>query len=599
MDSEGLFPEPSNRARLCTRCRKLDFFVPDFLVEDTWADLKETHNVCDFCALRWQVCIEQNLKNTQKITFVAINSMLHLNEHADPVMSICRAPDQVFESKQESKRIKIGFPNLTASCSQHMGLMRQWLEYCDTRHHCKPQANSSVPTRVIDIGTEHEPTVRLCETKPGDSFRYIALSHCWGTEQHFLTTACNLEEHKRGIPIQTLPRTFQHAIQTTRQLGIQYLWIDSICIIQGDHGDFDKEAEKMELVFSSAYCVLAASSARSQQDGFLNPRKARKAVNLVKEGDARGGVYVSLFSDDFKEHVVNSPLSERGWVLQERALARRTIYFTEWQTYWECGDGIRCETLTLMNNNLISFLGDPNFPSKLSDGTSDRGEKIRFYEGLYKQYSRLTLSRDSDRPIAIAGLEKRLIHDLKSSGGFGVFDDERSLLPRSLLWQRGDEFPTLKKIESQVLPRVPTWSWMAYKGGVDYLDPPFGEVAWNISEIRGNWFGKGNRTELSAKTRLFRMTTTTTQDFDITWDIPKDIKPDVVRLKCIVVGVKMQRGVSAETKTHYVLIVRLREYSAGLATEETEIYERVGVGKMLGLYIDLDNSQPRDWVKIR
>ena len=110
----------------------------------------------------------------------------------------------------------------------------------------------------------------------------------------------------------------------------------------------------MESVFSSAYCVLAASSARSQQDGFLNPRKSRKIINIVKEGDTRGGVYVSLFSDDFKEHVVNSPLSERGWVLQERALARRTIYFTERQTYWECGDGIRCETLTLMDKCVSS-----------------------------------------------------------------------------------------------------------------------------------------------------------------------------------------------------------------------------------------------------
>lgn len=180
-----------------------------------------------------------------------------------------------------------------------------------------------------------------------------------------------------------------------------------------------------------------------------------------------------------------------------------------------------------------------------------------------------------------------------------MFDDERSLLPRSLLWQRGREFRTLEKIGSQVLPRVPTWSWMAYKGGIDYLDPPFGEVDWNISEIRGNWFGKGNRAELSAITREFRMATTGTTDFDITWDIPKEINSDQARLKCVVVGVLRRRGVSAERKTHYVLIVRLREHDAELPTDETEVYERVGVGKMLGQYIDLNNSQPREWVKIR
>lgn len=252
------------------------------------------------------------------------------------------------EAKGETNRIKIGLPYLTESRRQHFALMRQWLNHCDGHETCKPHPNCPVPTRVIDLGTGTEPTVRLYETRQGESFRYIALSHCWGTEQHFMTTEKNIEEHRSGIAIKNLPKTFQDAIETTRQLGIRYLWIDSVCIIQGDHGDFDKEAEKMESVFSSAYCVIAASSARSQQNGFLNPRKERKVVKLAQDG-SKGGVYVTLYSDDFKEHVVHSPLSERGWVLQERALARRTIYFTEWQTYWECGDGIRCESLTRMN----------------------------------------------------------------------------------------------------------------------------------------------------------------------------------------------------------------------------------------------------------
>lgn len=111
----------------------------------------------------------------------------------------------------------------------------------------------------------------------------------------------------------------------------------------------------MESVFSSAYCVLAASSAHSQHEGFLKPRKKWDFVTLTskkarKNGEVTSGeIYVGPFRDDFKEHAINSPLSERGWVLQERALARRTIYFTEWQMYWECGNGIRCETLTKMD----------------------------------------------------------------------------------------------------------------------------------------------------------------------------------------------------------------------------------------------------------
>ncbi|KKY39056.1 putative tol-like protein [Diaporthe ampelina] len=76
-----------------------------------------------------------------------------------------------------------------------------------------------------------------------------------------------------------------------------------------------------------------------------------------------------------------------------------------------------------MNNKLASFLGDPNFPSKLSNDATTRGEKIRVYENIYRQYTRLQFTHISDRPIAIAGLEKRLIRDLRAEGGYGVFDD--------------------------------------------------------------------------------------------------------------------------------------------------------------------------------
>jgi hypothetical protein len=93
--------------------------------------------------------------------------------------------------------------------------------------------------------------------------------------------------------------------------------------------------------------VIAASSARGQRDGFLGARKERQFLRLGNDGETGSGdLYVCRFIDNFGEHVLDSPLSKRGWVLQERALARRTIYFTDWQAYWECGDGERCEAMT-------------------------------------------------------------------------------------------------------------------------------------------------------------------------------------------------------------------------------------------------------------
>jgi hypothetical protein len=60
-------------------------------------------------------------------------------------------------------------------------------------------------------------------------------------------------------------------------------------------------------------------------------------------------VYVCESIDNFKEHVLDGALNRRGWVLQEHALARRTVFFTTHQTYFECGRGVRCETMTKMS----------------------------------------------------------------------------------------------------------------------------------------------------------------------------------------------------------------------------------------------------------
>lgn len=147
--------------------------------------------------------------------------------------------------------------------------------------------------------------------------------------------------------VANFPKTFRDAIEITRALEIPYLWIDSLCIVQDDQEDWKIESRLMEQVYSNAYVTIAASCATGTYDGFLKPRPHRDCVR-VKVG-ATSTVYVCDAIDDFTRDVENGQLNRRGWVLQERALARRTIYFADKQTYWECGQGVRCETLTKMN----------------------------------------------------------------------------------------------------------------------------------------------------------------------------------------------------------------------------------------------------------
>ena len=157
------------------------------------------------------------------------------------------------------------------------------------------------------------------------------------------------QSHLNGIDLNSLPSTFKDAVTVTRALGRRYLWIDSLCVIQGPDGDFKTEAKRMEDVYSGAYCVIAASCAINHFSGFLKQRKGRNYVGLSPEGKGQTPFYVCQTIDNFKDHVLDGDLNRRGWVYQEHALARRTLFFTEHQTYFECRDGVRCETSTKLS----------------------------------------------------------------------------------------------------------------------------------------------------------------------------------------------------------------------------------------------------------
>ena len=278
---------------------------------------------------------------------------------------------------------------------------------CDQKHErygCHSKSKSVLPTRVLDVGDgTYSDVIRLYCSQKDEQGDYVALSHCWGklTDEQkamFCTVKENIDDRVRGFETSKLPKTFRDAIRVTRELGQRYLWIDSLCIIQNDAQDWRREANTMEIVYSMAYFTIAATSAHDSTQGFLMPRPQREFVKIekpppppppprpartrydhlppIRDFDWRpeykaytttgNGIwtemnadlappeveqfplYICEHIDDFTGDVEKSILNSRGWVFQERALSRRILHFSAAQTYWECGVGVHCETLTLM-----------------------------------------------------------------------------------------------------------------------------------------------------------------------------------------------------------------------------------------------------------
>jgi hypothetical protein len=110
---------------------------------------------------------------------------------------------------------------------------------------------SFMPTRLIYVGSDVPRLVLSKNIKQPE--RYATLSHCWGASRHLTLSEGNIDTFQKQIPLGALPRTFLEAVQATRSVQLDYLWIDSLCIIQDKDGiDWAEESSKMTQVYGSS-----------------------------------------------------------------------------------------------------------------------------------------------------------------------------------------------------------------------------------------------------------------------------------------------------------------------------------------------------------
>jgi len=213
--------------------------------------------------------------------------------------------------------------------------------------------------------------------------------------------------------------------------------------------------------------------------------------------------------------------------------------------------------------------------------------KIELVQSLYQKYSKLHLSFESDRPIAIRGLERRLIRTLKTIGGYGVLS---CYLHRCLLWQRSGN--SLRRIKAQRSEPIPSWSWMAYMGEIEYMKIPFGKVLWDDSISlpfgTSNPSIDGQRESVPPEVEAKAWDIADLPGQSLVFDEPKRTLTGA--LKCVIVGANKEQEVDPH-QIHYTLILSKSLHG------KCNMYERVGVGFLERRNIKLD--RPAEVIRIQ
>ena len=406
----------------------------------------------------------------------------------------------------------------------HIGRAKQWIEECQETHsQCqlgsyegmRPSSNPRKglwPCRLLYLGSDsaHAQLVDVA-SHIGSLPQYATLSHCWGPNglpASAMTTLENFRERQTKISINTLPPTFRDAIDVTRRLGLEYLWIDALCIIQGSMDDWRNEGKIMDAIYAESSVTLAAESSVDANGGlFSDTINLDQGIDTPAQvtttlSNGRSATLVLQVTDSRSLEVDKRTLSTRAWCLQERVLSRRIIHFFDKGILWECRRHYEVwHSPTIMvpyycitdygaqfgkalmgsRDDLINFQKEELLMQQQHYTTLTELEEVRelirtrpfnlprwhlyrtWYMYLVPVYSARQLTFFSDRLPAISSIARALHRQTNSDYLAGIWAEEIAM---GLAWS-----PNFTKGAPEVRPEVtprPSWSWQSYKFPVQW-----------------------------------------------------------------------------------------------------------------------------------
>ena len=507
---------------LCNYCKSLDFRrgqpedaeVIFFMgVAGIRLYASEGCKSCRFlsdCLARATEVFGTNLWSNEPESHLALHS---LAAGAPLLLYMPNSDPQFFPSMRLEIFVKEGVPTWPALgigrdisspawSEERVRIARNMIRDCITTHTECSYRPGPLPTRVIRVGSEDRQP-RLYASN-GEHAPYIALSHCWGNGTPLTTTTDTLAQRLERIPLNSLPKTFRDAIEITRTLGIDYLWVDSLCILQDSAEDWRKEAAKMKDVYANCHVMIAADDSPDSEGGCLPSTPAvsqahavqsmgpwaSKVTAFIRLTNLRDSSHMEVchrFGDARTLSNVSNRgvLNRRGWCLQERVLAPRILHFGQSEFGWECPTTVACEC-----QGVTARLDrESNFKARLADLILREAQPINMnrpdtpdvpdifhWMNIVGEFTRRQLTHTSDMLDALSGLATSIAAATGSSCICGLWDRE---FAEFLMWYVDFEmepihgitsarFKALKSAQGDSLlggskrlqaSSIPSWTW--------------------------------------------------------------------------------------------------------------------------------------------
>jgi Heterokaryon incompatibility protein (HET) len=363
-----------------------------------------------------------------------------------------------------------------------------WMEYCDKHHNksCVTKISSATPEALPEIfvinceDTLKSGVLQIVKREPED--RFAVLSYVWGQRSKRSQSIDVLSKSAEStLRFDFLPNVIKDAIIATSRIKMRYLWVDRFCLDTGDTELRHTTIIKMHLIYSAAEVAIIATAGKDDEYGLPGVQDTlRVAQNTCK---VNNDLTLVSSMESPANSIEQSVWATRAWTLQEGALPRRRLVFTNDQLYFECQQ-IHCreavfapmETfeLPLTERSGAKQISDINAYGYFAKNFPQRNGKpmVPLYDvalNMIMQYTKRTMSYESDSLNALLGILHSMGANIGHVWGLPMDLARRDLINssfvRALTWfhpvSRGGIKPVRRK-------DFPSWSWVGWKGAVAF-----------------------------------------------------------------------------------------------------------------------------------
>lgn len=343
--------------------------------------------------------------------------------------------------------------------------LAHWLELCDQRHSgCRQNKPVKDPTChhgpqwVID-------TENACIIPGRDISKYATLSYVWNQENEELSEEKMVFLNESNVfQLQTtqyldlvkdaLPQVIKDAIIIVKKLGVRYIWIDRLCIIQ-DSPDIQKEVDNMDEIYSGAYLTIIAATSSGL---FSVPAHGAKRKTHRHSTDRK------TYTQYLYESVLRTKWASRGWTFGEHILSNRVVIFVDGDMFWDCQLSLWDKDELIPGCKEYKDLG-PSF-----EKATTHWPNFAKYIEMVCLYNYRVLTYPQDALAAISGVLNISARGFISGFVSGL---PRLCLDFALLWQPYSKarrrYAKQKPYNVEPKDCLPSWSWCGWECPIDPL----------------------------------------------------------------------------------------------------------------------------------